>query len=295
MLCILLPYLGFGQIDGNKASLALHAFVACPQNDFDATGYDHGGGMGISYLSKHFEFVPFSFQYGARMDFAGMKSKTFDVALATTVPDNGELKVKNSMYGTFLEGRFNLKKEYVRPYFSVLVGHRSYSTSNTITANNPELNPDTESVSYDDRVVYTNRFHAGGSLGVSYVIDKRWQVDAGATYTWGGSGTVQPLKDVYQLPGKNEVVYDYTTSRTDILLIQAGFRMVFLGTAGRQIERTPTNTPDYRESKPRTTPPTQIRERGSDTPTEPSPTPKTDPPVKKKPIQMKGDRKDENH
>lgn len=209
-----------------RGTLSFGLHLACPQNDFRETEYDDGWGFNWSYLSRGYPYKsPLNVQFGARMDFAAMQRKSFNVALATPVPDNGEYEVRNNMYGLFAVARINFDNASpVTPYLDLLVGHRNYGTHSTTTANNPDLNPDYESVSYQNRVVHTKRPHYGAGAGLLYKLSQNTYFEAGATFTFGGEGAVMPLKDVTQASGSNEVQFNYTTSATDILLINAGFR-----------------------------------------------------------------------
>jgi hypothetical protein len=280
------------KVERGTLSFGLH--MACPQNDFRDTEYDDGWGFNWSYLSRGYPYKsPLNVQFGARMDFAAMRSKSFDVELATPVPDNGTYAVRNNMYGLFAVARINLdNRTPVTPYVDLLVGHRNYGTHSTTTANNPDLNPDYESVSYQNRVVHTKRLHYGAGAGLLYKLGRSTYFEAGATFTFGGEGAVMPLKDVTQAAGSNEVAFNYTTSATDILLINAGFRFQLF----KRYRVTPPNvtTPNtttsprntrYRDTRTpndtRRNPDPVIRDRNTnDTPTEEK---------KKAPIEIKPD------
>jgi opacity protein-like surface antigen len=272
------------QTSVSRGNLGFGLHAACPQNELKEIKYDEGIGINMSYLSRKFPYKSEkNFQIGVRMDFANMQSKSFDVELATPVPDDGVLKVHNNMYGLFLEGRFNYGiHDKVVPFASLLVGHRNYSTNNTITSNNPELNPDIEGVSYNNRIVHTQRFHYGGSIGVSYKLNEKVSFDAGATYTIGEVGAVLPLKDVVQSNGGNEIYYHHTQAQTDILLINLGVR-IELFKHYRQRYNSETTNPEPSNKRYR-----DVSPAPSDQIIRDKPTPKKEP-VKKTPLEIKPD------
>ena len=176
----------------------------------------------------------------------------------------------------------------VTPYVDLLFGHRNYSTNTYIAANNPELNPDYETTTIKNRIVFTQRMHYGAGVGVNYKLNENVSIESSIAYTFGDAGAVMPLKDVTQNPGGNEVYFDYTKNvKTDILLINAGFQF--------QLWKR------YRTSTPRSTQPnTPTNTRYKDPPTQTSPKtsdpilkdkPKTEPakPKKKAPLEIKSD------
>ncbi len=286
-LCISgLTTVSYAQTSVNRGNLGIGLHAACPQSELKDIEYDEGIGLNLSYLSRRFPYKSQNnFQLGVRMDFANMQSKSFDVALATPVPDDGTLKVHNNMYGLFLEGRVNFGLDRkVIPYASLLFGHRNYSTNNTLTANNPELNPDLESVTYDNRIVHTQRMHYGGSVGLSYRMSDNVSLESSVTYTFGDIGAAQPLKDVTQSTGGNEVYYNYSTVKTDILLINLGVRFELFKHYNRPINAE-TTSPEPRNTRYRDTSPAP-----SDQISDKKPEPTTAPePVKKKPLEIKSD------
>ncbi len=287
-----IPLVSLGQTKVNRGSLGIGIHAACPQSDLKTIEYDDGWGFNFSYLSRKFPYQePINFQIGARMDFGNMQSKTFDVELATPTPDDGEMRVKNNMYGLFLVGRININdNNKVTPFANVLIGHRNYSTGSTITANNPQLNPDYESVAYNNRIIFTKRFHYGVSLGVSYKANDNISLESSITYTIGDKGAVQPLADVTQEVGRNEVHYDYKTAKkTDMLLINLGVRFELWKKyyANRETPTSTPNTPSNtrykdpaptKKAPPKTSDPI-IKDKPADTNT----------PKKKAPLEIKSD------
>jgi hypothetical protein len=193
-------------------------------NDLCDIGYDQGNGFKVTFLSRGFPMGNrMSFNWGLRMDFAAMDHRDFQaVEINTPVPDMGDIQVRNSMYGFFGLGRFNFGTGRLSPFAEVLVGHRNLNTRQIITAQNPDLNPEYEPSTTYDKVVFTKRFHYGGSLGIQYKIGSSFFLESSVTYTEGGTGFAMPLMDVSQ----NEAMmnYPYSRTETDMLLINVGIR-----------------------------------------------------------------------
>jgi hypothetical protein len=284
LVLIAASLVSFGQEPISRGSIGIGGYMACPQSELKTVQYDEGFGININYLSPKFPYKsPVNFQIGARVDFAGMKSKSFEVELATPVDDLGDLDVSNSMAGIFINGRINFGGESkVQPFVDLLVGNRTYTTNGVLTAQNPDLNPDFESIAYYNRVVHTSRFHYGGGVGVVYQVTPKFGLESSVVYTAGGAGVVQPLTDVVQ--NGNEVNYNYSTAKTDILLINVGVRFnLFYNPNKVRAPRTPT-TPTAPNT---TTPPTETNKRYKDpsestTPTKTTPTKTSDPDMKDK-------------
>lgn len=290
VLFTLCTILGFGilaQTKVERGTLGIGLHLACPQGELRDIEYDDGWGLNLSYLTRGYPYQsPINVQFGARMDFAAMNHKDFTVDINTPVPDDANMEVRNNMYGLLALGRMNFGyNQKVTPYVDFLAGHRNYGTHNTITANNPELNPDYESISYTNRVVFTKRFHYGMGIGATYELTENVLLEAGATYTVGGVGAAMPLPDVNQANGSNEVIYEYSEVRTDILLINTGFRFKLYKhyRTYNPSETTPSTPTDRRykdtQPPPRTSDPV-IKDRPSKKPTTPK---------KKAPIEIKPD------
>ena len=260
-----------------RGSLGFGYFRACPQNGLKDINYDDGHGMSISYMSRKWPVGSWAhFQYGGRMDFASMDKREYDpVLLNTPTEDYGDVKVSNSMYGTFALARFSFGNGRVQPYAEALIGHRTFNTQQQIQAQNPDFNPQFESLTVYDKVVYTNRFHYGGSLGVTYQLNKYIILEAGVTYTEGGEGAVMPLDDIYQ---EGPVLrYPHVFSETDMLLINGGIRFQFY-----KIQRRPSSG-----SSPSSTP-----KKYTDPPQEDNPPPPPPPPpIEKRKLEPKKDTK----
>lgn len=223
------------QITGGQWSFGL--YNACPQNEFKDSGYSDGFGWNLSYVSKHYSLSDqMRFQWGSRMDFAGMDSKEFgEVPLNVPVADDGILRVKNSMFGWFGIGRFSYPVNRFTPYCDALIGFRTFNTQQQLTAKNPSYNPDYESVSYVDQVVFTSRFSYGGSLGVLFKLNRTFSLESSVTYTWGNRGAIMPLDDIYR--DGDILRYPHTFSHTDMLLIQGGINIQLF-----KYERTSTGS-----------------------------------------------------
>lgn len=251
-----------------RGSLGIGAFKACPQNGLQDSGYDDGWGVKLNYLSRYIPVTKlWNLQLGARMDISGMDHRDFDpVALSTPVEDMGDITVKNSMFGMFALARMSYGLNKFHPFVEGLVGFRDFTTTQTITAQNPSYNPEYESVTTFDNVVSTNRFHYGGSVGVSWNLSKHVILESSVTYTEGGVGAIMPLSDVSQNgPIMN---YPHLFTETDMLLINVGIRFQFY-----KVQRSSSSggsrstSPTYRNNN--------TRERDT------SPTPPPPPPKKK--------------
>lgn len=232
-LILLLSSNLYAQKKVNQGSIGFGFHLACPKSELEDINYDHGFGLNISYLSRKFPYKsPINFQLGARMDFANMQSRKFNsIILAQDegplITGDATIKARNRMYGLFAEGRINFTEETqkVTPYASILIGHRNYTTYQVLSLNQPNYNPEREAESITERVVHTQRFHYGGSLGISYKLNESISLESSITYTFGKEGAALPLDDIVRETGSNEVKYDnYQTVKTDILLINAGIQ-----------------------------------------------------------------------
>jgi hypothetical protein len=232
-LIIFLSTPGFAQKKVSQGSIGLGLHLACSQSELGDIDYDDGIGLNISYLSRKFPYKsPVNYQLGARMDFAHMQTRKFEsIILAQDdgplIIGDANIEARNRMYGLFAEGRINFADEFqkVSPYLSLLAGHRNYTTYQVLSLNQPNYNPEREAASVTERVVHTNRFHYGGTVGIIYKLNNSISLESSITYTFGHEGAALPLKDIVRENGSNEVKYNnYQTVKTDILLINAGIR-----------------------------------------------------------------------
>lgn len=285
----------------SKGSIGIGLHLACPQSELQDIEYDEGFGLHLSYLTRKYPYKSkTNFQFGVRMDFANMKSKTFkDIELADpAIIGKATAKASNKMYGTFAFGRINFgnDNDKVVPYVDLLIGHRNYTTSQLISLDQAAQNPEYQSDTFTKRIIHTNRFHYGGSVGVNYRMSESISFEASVTYTFGETGVALPLKNITRASGTNEIDYnDYKNVKTDLLLINAGIRFhlfkkyrkkTYNTSTAPTVPNTPTNT-RYKDTKNTTTPTKTtdpvIKDRPS-TPTIPT-TPTT--PTKKTPIKIK--------
>lgn len=292
----------------SQGSIGLGLHLACPQSEIKEINYDDGFGLNLSYLSRKYPYKSFvNFQVGARMDFASMQHRKFD-SIQVEIGDNGDLAAggatvtaRNRMYGLFAFGRVNFGNDdsKVIPYIDLLAGHRNYTTYQVLDLNEPELNPTAESQSITERIVHTNRFHYGGSIGLNYRVTPSFSLETSVTYTFGETGAALPLRDIERVAGSNEINYsNYQNVKTDMLLINAGIRIhLFKKYSHTQLPpRTNTNEPStpkstrYKDKTPTTPRPKTTTPATNDSPSE------TPTPVKKTPIKIKSDgpKKDEN-
>ena len=280
----------------SKGSIGIGLHLACPQNELQDIEYDEGFGLNLSYLSRKYPYqAKTNFQLGARMDFANMKSKSFENILLAdpNIIGNATAKASNKMYGTFLFGRVNFGNDddKVVPYLDLLVGHRNYTTSQLISLDQPSQNPDYQSDTFTARIVHTNRFHYGGSAGVNYRVNESISLEASVTYTFGNAGAALPLKNITRESGTNEIDYNnYKTVKTDLLLINAGLRIHLFKRYRQRNTNNPNTTPSTPKNtryKDTNTNPTRNNDpiiKDRTTPRTPSiPTPKKKTPIKIKP------------
>lgn len=235
-LSILLLSTGsFAQQSGrvNTGSIGFGLHWACPQSELQDIEYDDGLGINLSYLSRKMPYKsPINFQWGARMDFGRLGSREFENIIvvdgSTTLEGGASVTASNRMYGLFASGRVNFAPDgnKVTPYIDLLAGHRNYTTHQILELNKPGLHPEYESSDIVNRIVHTNRFHYGGSLGLNYQVSESFSLESSVTYTIGGTGAVLPLQDIVRAEGSNEIEYDnYQSVRTDLLLINVGIRL----------------------------------------------------------------------
>lgn len=302
-LCLIL-HSAYSQQTGkvSKGSLGIGLHWACPQSDLQDIHYDDGLGINLSYLSRKYPYKsPINFQLGVRMDFARLNRREFEDIIVGD--ENGDpligdatLTATNRMYGLLGFGRINFAPEgnKVTPYIDLLIGHRSYTTYQEVELNEPAENPDYEPLDITNRIVHTNRFHYGGSLGLNYRINSSFSVESSITYTFGERGAALPLADITRAEGSNEVRYDnyQTNVKTDLLLINVGIRIdLWKNYSNRQRTNNPTtNTTAPRSNRYRDTTPT-TRTGGN---TRNGAVRRT--PPKKKPLKIKSDglKKDKN-
>ncbi len=235
-----------------KGSIGIGLHIACPQSELKDIDYDPGFGLNLSYLTREYPYKSkVNFQVGARMDFANMQSKTFDsVAVAqpadgTPIVGYANVKASNRMYGFFglVRLNFGTQEDKFVPYIDLLAGHRSYNTYQNISLHKPEENPDYESITLTDKVVYTNRFHYGAGVGIRYNLNSSISLDAGFTYTFGKTGAALPLNNITRSVGGDEIDYtQYSNVKTDMLLINAGIRINLFKRYTHKKSYTPSTT-----------------------------------------------------
>ena len=248
-----------------RGSFGLGYYRVCPQDGLKSVNYDDGHGMHFTYLSRKYPFSGMSFQYGARLDFASMNHRDFEpILLDVPTEDFGDLQVRNSMSGLFGLARLNFGEQKFQPFIQGQLGNRTFNTKQIISAQNPELNQQFESVSESDRVVYTSRFHYGGAAGFTYQLNRSIILESSVTYTFGETGAVMPLCDIYQTgPVLN---YPHVFSNTDMLLINAGIRFQFYkqerkprSSTSPSSPSTPKNTKLREDTNPPPPPPIEKR------------------------------------
>jgi len=233
---------------------------AFPQNELKKSGYDNGGGVHLGIMGRMRPATStgiYNFQWGVFTDASWLSHKNFGVMINTPVPDNGKVRINNyslSFYGV-LRNAWDFDKYML--YADFVFGPRGYFTNQTITAENPNLNPDYESLTTNRDVVHTTRFQKGIAAGFLYKLSPHVYADFGFTYAMGPKGLVQPLKDVFQ--EGNEIRYKPKRADTDILLIRAGFVFkIQLNSSGpsnysptpQQNNNTKTRTTSPRPSSP---------------------------------------------
>lgn len=318
---ILFGFSGFAQQETgtvNRGSIGFGLHWACPQSELQDIEYDDGLGINLSYLSKKMPYKsPVNFQWGVRMDFGKLGSRKFeDIVIVdgtTTLEGGATVTASNRMYGLFASGRVNFAQDgsKITPYVDLLAGHRNYTTHQILELNKPGLHPEYEASDIVNRIVHTNRFHYGGSVGVNYQVSESFSIESSVTYTIGGTGAALPLKDITRAEGSNEIRYDaYQNVRTDLLLINVGLRIHLFKRYTHRNNNTSTpqnnttNTPGNTRYKDPTTPTdntdtrtnTKSTRTGGGVKGTPGGTDTTPTPVKKKTPKVKSDgaKKDPN-
>lgn len=279
---ILLSITIFGVIiskgQNNPGYLQVGFHAALPQNELKKAEYDNGGGFQLGYFTRGLSLSKesaYSIRGGFEMDFDWMNRKKFDVLLNTPVPDHGNLEVYNSSFGFYMVLRNQFEAGKVSYYGDLVFGGRNYTTSQSITAKNPFLNPQYESSSTAPDVVVTNKPQAGFGGGVLFKLTGNVYTDLGFTYCMGPEGLVQPLKDVTQ--EGNEIHYNPKKVDTDILLIKAS--ITFL------IRKPEYQSPTYQT--PNQSPSYETQEIRRNNPPPRNPTPHQPTPEPKKPLEIK--------
>lgn len=255
----------FGQ---NTASIGISFINYQPLCKFRELPYHVGYGAKFDFLSKKRPvFSALDYQIGAHMDFGAMGRRDFHVELNVPNPDVGTMSVRNSTYGFFGKIRFIPSYDAnFKPYAELFLGHRNFNTKQVVIANNPDLNPDYESYTTDNKVVFTKRFNVGASLGFRYRTSQKLAIESSCILNLSPTmGALQPLNDLTFIAG--QVKYNHRSNYTPILLVNIGLRFYFLETSeyDPSQKRTPStqqpqqrNQTNQRAPRPSNTPrPTQ--------------------------------------
>ncbi len=240
----------------SKGSMGFGLHWACPQSELKDIKYDDGIGIHFTYLSKKMPYKsPINFQWGVRMDFGNLGKREFENIIVedngTILPGGATITAGNTMYGLFTNGRINFLPDGTKltPYMDAIVGHRNYSTHQTLSLNKPGLNPEYESSDVVNRVVHTKRFHYGGSIGVNYQVSPAFSLESSITYTFGEIGAVLPLQDIVRSEGSNEVNYtNFQRVKTDLLLMNVGLRLHLFKNYDNINAQRPKTTNSQREN-----------------------------------------------
>lgn len=218
--------------------LGMHG--AFPQHTLKNTGYDDGLGIHFGFMSEPFNASgwktgnPFSasevkkpntLHCGLFIDYSWMDQRRFTVDLNTPVPDKGKLDVENSSASIYLLIRQHLAMGKHALYGDLMLGGRNYFTYQTVTSQNPKLNPEYEASTTYPRVVYTSKPQMGVGAGALFHLKGYLYTDLGFAYCAGTKGLVQPLKDLVQ--NGNEINYHPVKVNTDILLIKCALIYAF--------------------------------------------------------------------
>jgi hypothetical protein len=280
----------------SKGYLGIGFHTACPQSELKDIKYDNGYGINLSYLSSRYPSKSMlNVQAGMQMDFAKMQSKKFE-NLELSDPNiigTATITATNSMYATMGVVRLNWGTDDDKfvPYVNFLIGNRQYNTRQTLELDEVLQNPDYQSDTTTRHIVYTSRLHYGAGIGCSYRLNKTFSLESGITYTFGDKGAALPLRNIKQVEGASQVDFsDYKIVKTDMLLINVGFRIHLFqqyqtpqeSTSSPTTTNTTTrykdvNTPKTSNTTPRTTTPST---RSSESTKSSSP--------KKTPISTKG-------
>jgi hypothetical protein len=250
----------FGQ---NTASFGTSFIHYQPLFSFKELPYDVGYGAKLDFVSKKYSLTKsFDYQFGGHVDFGAMGRKNFSVSLDLPNPDNGTVSSRNSTYGLFGKVRFIPSYDgNFKPYVELFLGHRNFNTRQIVIANTPSLNPQYESQSTFDRVVFTQRFNVGAGFGFRYRTSQKLAIETSLIYhTSVTKGAVQPLNQVENINGY--IQYNHEISYTPILLVNLGLRFYFNEKSEYDPnQRRPTNT-QRRETnrRPTTTRPAPKRD-----------------------------------
>jgi len=258
----------------SKGYLGIGFHTACPQSELKDIKYDDGYGINLSYLSSRYPSKSMlNFQVGMQMDFAKMQSKKIE-NLDLSDPNiigTATITATNSMYATMGVVRLNWGTDDDKfvPYVNFLIGNRQYNTRQRLQLDEFSQNPDYQSDTTTRHIVYTSRLHYGAGIGCSYRLNKSFSLESGITYTFGDKGAALPLRNIKQVEGTSQVDFsDYKIVKTDMLLINVGFRIHLF----QQYQ-----TPHESTSSP-TTAPTTTRYKDVNTPRTSTTTPRTNTP-----------------
>jgi hypothetical protein len=258
----------------SKGYLGIGFHTACPQSELKDIKYDNGYGINLSYLSSRYPSKSMlNVQAGMQMDFAKMQSKKFE-NLELSDPNiigTATITATNSMYATMGVVRLNWGTDDDKfvPYVNFLIGNRQYNTRQRLQLDEVSQNPDYQSDTTTRHIVYTSRLHYGAGIGCSYRLNKSFSLESGITYTFGDKGAALPLRNIKQVEGTSQVDFsDYKIVKTDMLLINVGFRIHLFQQYQTPLEST---------SSP-TTAPTTTRYKDVNTPRTSTPTPRTNTP-----------------
>lgn len=233
----------------SKGYLGIGFHNACPQSELKDIKYDNGYGVNLSYLSSRYpSHSMLNVQAGVQLDFANMQSKKFEnLELSDpNIKGTATITATNSMYATMGVIRLNWGTDDDRfvPYVNFLVGNRQYNTRQRLELDEVSRNPGYQTDTTTRRIVYTSRLHYGAGIGCSYRLNKSFSLESGITYTFGDKGAALPLRNIQLVEGTSQVDFsDYQTVRTDILLLNVGFRIHLFEQNAPSYESTSTPNP----------------------------------------------------
>lgn len=272
---ISLLILGLGGSTTAQHHIGFYLNGASPYNQLKDSGYRHGIGFSVEYLSPSL-FAPnvrkpFEVRIGAGIEFFhhGSSKKVENLVFNTPNNDLGSSKLQNQMFGFYVAPKFIFNVGRVSPYFDVFANARIFNTYQVNRFNREVQGYERTS---NKPVVQNGAAHYGGSLGLIYNLGSRFAFDARVSYSTGSAINFVDLNSPARDPDlASGIVYrTINTPVSDLLTYRIGI-LIKLDCTRICRNNNPTPSNDFRmDYTPRTPAPK---------PAEVKPVPKPTPPV----------------
>lgn len=241
---------------------------SCPMDALKDSGYKHGLGFSIEFLSADLiksKANRIELRLGMGFEFLHYRSSKPVKDLVFNTPDNdlGSVKFNNQMGGFYIGPKFIVNMGKISPYIDVFAATRTFSSHQVNTFNKEVPGYDRNT---DYRLAWYRRPHYGASLGLMYNLGKSAVFDLRVSYSMGGDMKFIDLNSPERHPDyESNIKYRYIHSPVSNILIYRVGIMLRLGrckdcprrssTPGQRSVSTPAPTPaPTSKPKPTSTP-----------------------------------------